>query len=163
MSTKTVKSYYISGLHALRSASEQGTAAAALLESKAVEPCLKDLMATYGETAANHEAEIANFLVELDVKPSDFKDRIMEGVGKGTDEMLKAAEDEGAMNLAVISGSQAGIAYFHNAFASYPSMANALDLPDQASRWEKMTKEWQEIATRRSELSLAILKKAHSS
>jgi len=147
MSEANVKKYYIAAFHALRSASEQGAATAPKLEAYAKDPELKSLVTDYGTLAAKHEEQIVAFLEELDLKPNDFKDRVMEGVGNGTDEMLKAASDD-VIDLGVISGSQTGAQYYRNAFMGQPATAKALGLDDQAARWAEMADEWHEIEDR---------------
>lgn len=162
MSTENVKRYYISSLHAFRSASEQGAAAASVLHTKADDPTLKQIMATYRDSADASQKMITAFLKDLGEAPNDFKDRVMEGVGNGMEEMMKAAPDDSVMDLAVISASETGVQYFSQAFATQPPMAKALGLPDQASQWAKMTQEWETIDKRLSEVAESVLETALS-
>nr|WP_245438717.1 hypothetical protein [Methylorubrum zatmanii] len=82
--------WHIAGLHALRSASEQGDAAGKALAGKVSNADLKALLGEYSETAGKQETHFVGFLKELGTEPNGFKDRIMEGVGNGTSEMVKA-------------------------------------------------------------------------
>lgn len=160
MTTNNIRTYYIHGLHALRSASEQGATAAKLLEGKAQNEELKSAMTEYGNTAARHQDEIVAFMRELDVTPNDFKDRVMEGVGKGTDEMLKAAEKANLIDMGVISGGLTGMQYYDNAFGGQVPSCQTLGLDDQARRWKAMAGEWQVLEERIAKIAETVIKAA---
>ncbi|MGP7795646.1 DUF892 family protein [Sphingomonas sp. CLY1604] len=157
MSRQNVRSYYVAALHALRSASEQGAASAPKLEESAANADLKAIVADYGQLASIHRDKIVSFLGELEERPNDFKDRVMEGVGNGTDEMLSAASDD-VIDLGVISGSRTGAQYYRNAFEAQPATAKALGYDDQAARWGEMAAEWKEIEDRLAAASRTALK-----
>lgn len=159
MSTRNVKNYYIAALHALRSASEQGAAKAPLLIDKAKNPDVQQIARDYGGLAARHERQIATFMSEIGVEPNGFKDRVMEGVGNGTDEMLKAASDD-VIDLGVISGAETGAQYYRNAFVGQPAMAEALGFGNQAPRWGAMADEWQAIEDRLGKASKTAMQMA---
>lgn len=162
MSRDNVKKYYIQALHALRSASEQGAATAPKLGKAAKDAELTAIAADYGATAARHQEQIVSFMNEISVEPNGFKDRVMEGVGNGTDEMLKAASDD-VIDLGVISGSQTGAQYYRHAFEGQSAMAKAFGLDDQATRWTAMAGEWQAIEDRLAKVSGTALEAAMQS
>lgn len=147
MSLADLKTYYVTGLHALRSASEQGAESAHMLAGRARDADLKQIVCDYQTTAARHQERIVGFMDELDVRPNGFKDRVLEGIGKGTDEMLKAG-DRSMLDLGVVSGSATGVQYFSNAFASQMPTCSALGLEVQGEQWKAMAREWQDIEKR---------------
>lgn len=159
MSSDNVKKYYVAGLHALRSASEQGATTAPMLKDKASDSELQAIVADYGALATRHQEEIVGFLSDLGLEPNDFKDRVMEGVGNGTTEMLKAATDD-IIDVGVISGASTGAQYYHNAFAAQPATAKVLDLETHVSRWSAMADEWKAIEARLAKANEAALAKS---
>lgn len=72
----------------------------------------------------------------------------MEGVGKGTDEMLKDAAKGNLIDMGVISGSQTGVQSYYNAFTGQLSSCEAVGLDEQAKRWKAMADECQAIEKR---------------
>lgn len=156
MSSLNVKNYYIAALHALRSASEQGAATAPMLAGKAGNADLKAIVEDHRDAATRHQQQIVAFMDEVGVEPNGFKDRVMEGVGNGTIEMLNAASDD-VIDLGVLSGTQTGAQYYRNAFVNQPAMAKAFGLDEQASRWAGMADEWQAIEDRLGQVAAAVM------
>ena len=142
MPNEHFRKWYLSGLQALRSASEQGAQAGKELQAKADDADLKAAVARYGSLAAEHHAAIIGFLAEINQEPNSFKDRIMEGVSNGTIEMLRAAEDARIIDLAVLSGTGSGADYYANAFGGQTATAQALWLSGQAGQWKSMATQW---------------------
>lgn len=138
MSTENFTRWYVAGLHALRSASEQGCEAATLLHDKAAGDEIRALLVQYRQITDEQQRSYVGFLKELNVEPTDFKDRIMEGVGAGTAEMLKAAPDQDLLDLSVISGCVSGLDYYVGAFKDQAALANRLGLDRQAATMQSM-------------------------
>lgn len=159
MTSDKIKTYYIHGLHALRSASEQGAQAADYLQARAENEQLKSVMADYAATAARHQDEITDLMGELGVSANGFKDRVMEGVQNGTGEMLKAAEEADLIDMGVISGSQTGMQYYRNAFGGQVPSCKALGLDDQAARWSAMAEEWRALEDRLGTIAQSVISK----
>jgi len=141
MSRDTIKTWYIAGLQAYRSASEQGKEAASQAEGQFTNPELKKLA---GEGAAlsgrQHQAMI-DFLKELDTQPNDFKDRIQAGIAEGTEMSVKASTDDDSRDVAISFGARAGLTYVVVAFANHAIYAKALDLPKQAEAFLGLSQE----------------------
>lgn len=160
MANDNFRTWYIAGLHALRSASEQGAAGAKALQDRAGRPDLAAAVQTYGATARDHRVAITGFLRALDTAPNDFKDRIMEGVGNGTGEMVKAAPDQDMLDLSIVSGNQSGIHYYISAFDGASKQAGALGLTDQADGFAQMSETWRAIEQQYSRVAQPIMKRA---
>ena len=130
--------WYIAGLHALRSASEQGSIAATELRGKTASEEIKSLLMEYQRITSTQQENYVGFLKALGTEPADFKDRIMEGVGNGTTEMVKAAPDQDLVDLSAISGSVSGLDYYVGAFKDQAALAKQLGLADQSETMKSM-------------------------
>lgn len=131
MSGSNFKEWHIAGLHALRSASEQGAQGATEMQPQVTSAEVKGLLDDYAQMAKEQQATFVGFLKHMGVEPIDFKDRIMAGIGEGTGEMLKAAKDEQLTNLSACHGSCAGLDYYVGAFNDQGAVAKHLGLTDQ--------------------------------
>lgn len=140
--------WHIAGLHALRSASEQGAAAAEELAAKVSHPDLESLLKEYGATAARQQENFVGFMKEFDTEPNDFKDRIMQGIGEGTSEMVKAAPDQDLLDLSALSGSMSGIDYYVGAFKGQGALARQLGHAEQGETMMAMSKTCEDLRDR---------------
>ncbi|ARO57265.1 hypothetical protein B2G69_26000 [Methylorubrum zatmanii] len=152
--------WHIAGLHALRSASEQGDAAGKALAGKVSNADLKALLGEYSETAGKQETHFVGFLKELGTEPNGFKDRIMEGVGNGTSEMVKAAPDQGLLDLSAVAGTQSGLDYYAGAFKGQGALARQLGYADQADSFMAMSKACEALRERFTKVGDTIRAKA---
>jgi len=148
MSNQPIIQWHIAGLHALRSASEQGQEGAETLVGKATSNEVRELVTAFGELAAQHQTKFVGFLGEFDVEPNDFEDQIMKGIGKGRGEMVEAAADDVTRDLSLISGNQAGVDYYRGAFRGQGSLAEKLGHAEQGASLMAMAKEWDEMGER---------------
>lgn len=140
--------WHIAGLHALRSASEQGAAAAEELAAQVSHPELKSLLKAYGAAATKQQENFVGFIKELDTAPNDFKDRIMQGIGEGTSEMVKAAPDQDLFDLSALSGTMSGIDYYVGAFKGQGALAKQLGHAEQAQTMMAMSKACEDLRER---------------
>ncbi len=141
MSHDSVKTWYIAGLHAYRSASEQGKEAAWKAAEQFKDPELKKLAEEGATLGERQQQTMTDFLKELDTRPNDFKDRIQAGIAEGTEMAVKAAKDEAARDVALSFGARAGLTYVVTAFDNHAVYAKALDLPQQAEMFERLSRE----------------------
>lgn len=148
MANKNFTEWYIAGLHALRSASEQGSEAASELQAGTTSEEIKSLLVEYQRIAAEQQQNYVGFLKALDTEPTGFKDRIMEGVGSGTDEMVKAAPDQDLVDLSAISGSVSGLDYYVGAFKDQGALASRLGLHEQSATMQSMGQAAQQLRDR---------------
>ncbi|KAF0674914.1 DUF892 family protein [Profundibacterium mesophilum] len=162
ITTYDIRTFYIGALHALRSASEQGEAAADHLRDKAQTEAVQSAIKDYGTTAKAHSDRIASLLDALGEAPNDFADRIMEGIGNGTQEMMRAAHEGPAIDLAVLRGGRTGVQYLRDGFASQPVMCRSIGLDDQAEVWAGMADEWRELKDRMNAISAGLMDRATS-
>jgi len=156
MSKGNFTKWHIAGLHALRSANEQGSEAGKKLEGQVADPEVKALLAEYETITAEHQKQYVGFLKELDAEPNDFTDRIMKGVAEGTDEMVKAAPDQQLMDLSAISGSVSGLDYYVGAFKDQSELAAQLGYAEQSATMKSMGEEAQDLRDRFSKAADTI-------
>lgn len=140
--------WHIAGLHALRSASEQGQEGAEALVDKATSADVREAVVAFGELAAQHQDKIVGFLAEFDVEPNGFTDQIMKGVGKGQAEMIDAAPNDVTRDLSLIAGNQAGIDYYRGAFRNQGSVATKLGHAEQGASFTAMAEAWDALGER---------------
>lgn len=148
MANNNFTKWHIAGLHALRSASEQGEAVGKELAGKVSNSDLKALLIDYSELAANQKANFVGFMKEFGTEPNNFTDRIMEGVGNGTSEMVKAAPDQDLLDLSAIAGTQSGLDYYAGAFTGQGALAKQLGHGEQAKKFTAMSKACVELRDR---------------
>ena len=109
MAQDALKQWYIAGLHAYRSASEQAKEAAVTAEEKSDSSELKTYSRDVAALCDRQETTMVAFLKELDTEPNSFKDRIQEGIIKGTEMAVKAAEEPTSRDIALHFGTRAGL------------------------------------------------------
>jgi len=141
MSRDTIKTWYIAGLQAYRSASEQGKAAASEAEGQFKNPELKKLASEGTALCGRQHQAMVDFLKELDTQPNDFKDRIQAGIAEGTEMAVKAASDDASRDVAMSFGARAGLTYVVVAFANHAIYAKALGMPKQAESFTQLSNE----------------------
>lgn len=141
MSHDTIKTWYIAGLQAYRSASEQGKDAASKAEGQFTNPELRKLAGEGAELCGRQHQAMIDFLKELDTQPNDFKDRIQAGIAEGTEMSVKASMDDDSRDVALSFGARAGLTYVVVAFANHAIYAKALDLPKQAETFLRLSQE----------------------
>ena len=148
MSKENFIKWHIAGLHALRSASEQGTEAALELHGKAASAEVKSLLKAYAEATTQQEKAFVGFLKELGTEPNDFTDRIMEGTNKGTGEMVKAAPDQHLVDLSAVRGAMSGLDYYVGAFDDQSALSTRLGYPEQGQHLMALSKTAQQLRER---------------
>lgn len=155
--------WHIAGLHALRSASEQGQKGAEALVDKATSANVREAVVAFGGLAAEHQDKIVGFLAEFDVKPNGFEDQIMKGVGKGRAEMIDAAPDDVTRDLSLIAGNQSGIDYYRGAFRGQGSLAEKLGHTEQGAAFMAMADDWDALGERFTSVGETIREKGAAS
>ncbi|MGJ7582203.1 DUF892 family protein [Variovorax sp. RHLX14] len=152
--------WHIAGLHALRSASEQGVEAAHELHAKAGSADVRSLLEAYAATAARQQEAFVGFLKELDAEPNDFKDRIMEGTNKGISEMVKAAPDQDLVDMSAVRGAMSGLDYYIGAFTDQSALSAKLGYADQARKLSSLSEAAQQLRDRFADAADTIREKA---
>lgn len=148
MSKENFIKWHIAGLHALRSASEQGTEAALELHGKAASQEVKSLLEAYAQATTEQEKAFVGFLKELDTEPNDFTDQIMKGTNKGTSEMVKAAPDQHLVDLSAVRGAMSGLDYYVGAFDDQSALSTELGYPEQGQHLVALSKAAQKLRER---------------
>ncbi|GJD73904.1 MULTISPECIES: DUF892 family protein [Methylobacterium] len=159
MSRETIKTWYIAGLQAYRSASEQGKAAASQAEGQFTDPEFKKLAGEGAALCGRQQQAMIDFLKELDTQPNDFKDRIQAGIAEGTEMSVKAAQDDETRDVAIGFGARAGLTYVATAFQCHVIYAKALGLSKQAEEFERLGQESKALEERYAKAAEAAVGK----
>lgn len=153
MSKTAYMKWYIGGSHAVRSACEQGIAAASKAEQHLTDADGKALAATGKAMLKQHEAAFVGFLADIGEQPNDFVDQIMKGIAEGVELSLKAAEEPQIVDVALVTGEQTGLHYFIAAYGAHGTAAEALEMPAHAEQLRQMIEECHDLDRRYAQLS----------
>lgn len=145
MSKDTFNQWHIAGFQAYKSASEQAITGAKQAEAKFPDPKLKQQAAKVAATTARHSEILSQFLAEAGASMDGVHDEILDGINRGTDLMVKAAKDDEALNVALITGGKVALNYFVTAFRNHVDTATALGLSEQAATFQQMADEQQAL------------------
>lgn len=141
MSKAAYLEWYKAGSHAVRSACEQGVAAAEKAEQHFTDADAKTVAADGKVMLGQHQEAFVGFLTDIGEKPNDFVDQIMKGIGEGVALSLKAAEESEITDVALVTGEQTGLHYFIAAYGAHGAAATALGMPAHAETLKHMIEE----------------------
>ena len=160
MSKAAYLEWYKAGSHAVRSACEQGVAAAGKAEQHFTDADAKALAADGKAMLGRHQEAFVGFLTDIGEQPNDFVDQIMKGIGEGVALSLKAAEEPEIVDVALLTGEQTGLHYFIAAYGAHGTAAAALGMPAHGEQLRQMTEECQTLDRRYAEVATASVSPA---
>ncbi|MDX3910401.1 MAG: DUF892 family protein [Sphingobium sp.] len=160
MSKAAYMDWYKAGSHAVRSACEQGVAAASKAERSFSDTDAKALAADGKALLEQHEAAFVGFLNDIGEQPNGFVDQIMKGIGEGVALSLEAAEEPQIVDVALLTGEQTGLHYFIAAYGAQGAAAEALGMPAHAERLRQMIGECYALDRRYTEVAKASVNRA---
>lgn len=153
MSKAAYLEWYKAGSHAVRSACEQGVAAAGKAEQHFTDADAKALAAEGKAMLERHQEAFVGFLTDTGEQPNDFVDQIMKGIGEGVALSLKAAQEPEIVDVALLTGEQTGLHYFIAAYGAHGTAADALEMPAHAERLRGMVEECRALDHRYAEVA----------
>ncbi len=153
MAAEAYKDFYVQGLQALKSASDQGKGDTGDTAGSITSPELKEVMSASSKILAQHADKIAQLLQKAGGDPSGIKNVIMEGIRAGAGQIIGAAKDSDIRDASVITASQIAIHYYIAAYGSLASTAKHLGLDDDAQTFSQMTEEMKTGDKRFTELA----------
>ena len=160
MSKAAYLEWYKAGSHAVRSACEQGVAAAEKAEQHFTDTDAKALAADGKAMLGRHHEAFVGFLSDIGEQPNDFVYQIMKGIGDGVALSLKAAEEPEIVDVALVTGEQTGLHYFIAAYGAHGAAANALGKPAHAEKLKQMIDECYALDRRYTDVAEASVNKA---
>ena len=141
MAAEAYKDFYVQGLQALKSASDQGKGDTGDTAGSITSPELKEVMSASSKILAQHADKIAQLLQKAGGDPSGMKNVIMEGIRAGAGQIIGAAKDPDIRDASVITASQIAVHYYIAAYGSLASTAKHLGLDEDARTFSRMTDE----------------------
>jgi len=160
MSKAAYLEWYKAGSHAVRSACEQGVAAAEKAEHHFTDADAKALATEGKGMLGRHQQAFVGFLTDIGEQPNDFVDQIMKGIGEGVGLSLQAADEPEIVDVAVVTGEQTGLHYFIAAYGAHGAAAKALDMPAHAETLNRMIDECSALDRRYTEVAVASVNPA---
>jgi ferritin-like metal-binding protein YciE len=160
MSKAAYLEWYKAGSHAVRSACEQGVAAAEKAEQHFTDADAKTVAADGKVMLGQHQEAFAGFLTDIGEKPNYFVDQIMKGIGEGVALSLEAAEEPEITDVALVTGEQTGLHYFIAAYGAHGAAATALGMPAHAETLKQMIEECYALDRRYTAVAEASVNKA---
>lgn len=153
MSKDTFNQWHIAGLQAYKSATEQAIDGATKAAAKFPNPDLKRMAEKVLSTTTNHHKTLVGFLKEAGAEVDAAHDEILDGINRGTDLMVKAAKDDDALDVALLTGGKVALNYFVTAFSNHVDTAKALGMVEQAATFQQMANEQQALYDQYAELA----------
>lgn len=142
MSRQTFIKWQIAGFQAYKSAIDQAVKRAQQAQKEITNADLNLLAHKSVETMNRHAAILTRFLVDAGAEDKAH-DEIMDGINRGTDLAVQAAEDSGTRDVALLFGAKVTLNYFFVAFSNHAATAEALELSDQAITFQQMAQQHQ--------------------
>lgn len=139
MANQAYKDWYVQGLQALKSASDQAAGDTKATSGAITSPELKQAMEASSKVLAEHADSIARFLQKAGGDTGGMKNAIMEGIRTGSGHMVQAAGDGAVRDASIIAASQIAIHYYVAAYGTLASTARHLGLDEDAQAFKRMT------------------------
>lgn len=141
MANEAYKDWYVLGLQAMKSATEQGQGDPSNTSNSVSSPELKQLLVGSSQVLTHHAQKIAQLLQKAGGSSSSVPNVIMEGLRAGSGQMIEAAKDPAVRDASIIAASQLTVHYFIAAYGTLASTAKHLGLDDDARMLKEMTDE----------------------
>jgi len=157
MSKDTFNQWHIAGLQAYKSAAEQAIDGANKAVAKFPSPDLKQIAEQVVATTTKHRETLVGFLKTAGAEVDAAHDEILDGINRGTDLMVKAAKDDDALNVALLTGGKVALNYFVTAYSNHVDTAKALGMMAQAATFQQMADEQQALYNQYAALAKASI------
>ena len=141
MSNQAYKDWYVQGLRALKSATEQDKSDPSEAVKSISSPDLKEIMTGSLNVLTKHAENIDQLLKKAGGSADSMRNVIMEGLRAGSAEMIQAAKDPAVRDASIIAASQLTIHYYIAAYGTLAYTANNLRLDEDAKILKQMTDE----------------------
>ena len=141
MAHEAYKAWYVQGLQAVRTAADQGRAASGRVQAQSAPAELNDLMEGGAEVFAKHAEMLGQFLQKAGGGADSTPNPFWEGIQKGSQQMIQAAQDPGVREASVVAAAQIATHYFIAAYGTLASNAKHLGLDEDARMLKGMADE----------------------
>ena len=141
MADDAFKQWYVQGLQAVKTAADQGKAASGSEHARNAPPEIRALMEGGAKVFGQHAEALGGLLQKaggtVDSMPNPFWD----GIQKGSQQMVQAAQDPGVREASVVAAAQIATHYFIAAYGTLASNAKHLGLDEDAKALKGMSDE----------------------
>ena len=141
MANDAYKNWYVQGLQALKSATEQGKGDPGETSNAISSPQLKEIMAGSSKVLMQHAQTLDRLLTKAGGTAGGTPNAIMEGIRAGSGHMIQAAKDPAVRDASIIAASQITVHYYIAAYGTLASTAKHLGLDEDAKMLKQMTDE----------------------
>jgi len=141
MAEDAFRQWYVQGLQALHTASNQGHEAADATLAAVTAPEVKQLVEADTELTRQHAGQLASLLRNAGAEPGSMPNPIIEGIRAGNRQVVEAAGDDGVRDASVITAAQIALHYFIAAYGTLASSAKHLGMSEDAATLRRMLDE----------------------
>ena len=141
MAHEAYKAWYVQGLQAVRTAADQGRAASGRAQAQSAPAELNDLMEGGAKVFGKHAEMLGQLLQKASAGADSTPNPFWEGIQKGSQQMIQAAQDPGVREASVVAAAQIATHYFIAAYGTLASNAKHLGLDEDARMLKGMADE----------------------
>ena len=141
MANEAYKDWYVQGLQAMKSATQEGMSDPSNTANSVQSSELKTLLTQSSEILHKHAQNIAQLLEKSGGTSGSIPNVIMEGIRTGSGHMIQAAKDPDVRDASIIAASQITVHYFIAACGTLASTAKHLGLDEDAATLKQMSDE----------------------
>ncbi|WP_165361204.1 ferritin-like domain-containing protein [Lichenibacterium ramalinae] len=141
MASEAFKAWYVQGLQAVKTAADQGQAASSHAQAQGVPPEVKTIMEGGAKVFGQHAEALGRLLQGAGASPGSMPNAFMDGIQKGSQQMIQAAQDPGVREASVVAAAQIATHYFIAAYGTLASNAKHLGLTEDAATLKGMADE----------------------
>ena len=163
MANEAYKQWYVQGLQAVKTAADQGKAASGSEHAKNAPPEIRDLMEGAAKVFGQHAETLGQLLQKAGGSPGSTPNAFWEGIQKGSQQMIQAAQDPSVREASVVAAGQIATHYFIAAYGTLASNAKHLGLDEDARTLKGLSDEMKTGDERMTQLAEEKLNKQASS
>lgn len=141
MADEAFKTWYVQGLQAVKTAADQGKAASGSEHAQSASPEIRDLMEGGAKVFGRHAETLGGLLQSADGTPDGKANPFWDGIQKGSQQMMQAAQDSGVREASFVAAAQIATHYFIAAYGTLASNAKHLGLDADAQKLKDMSDE----------------------
>ena len=141
MADEAFKAWYMQGLQAVKTAADQGKAASASAHGQNMPPEIRELMEGGAKVFGKHAETLGQLLSKAGGSPGDMSNPFWDGIQKGSQQMIQAAQDSDVREASVVAAAQIATHYFTAAYGTLASNAKHLGLDEDAKALKGMSDE----------------------
>ena len=153
MAEEAFKQWYVQGLQAVRTAADQGRAASGSEHARNAPPEIRELMEGGAKVFGRHAETLGGLLQKAGAAAGSAPNPFWDGIQKGSQHMIQAAQDAGVREASVVAAAQIATHYFIAAYGTLASNAKHLGLDEDARALKGLADEMKAADERMTQLA----------